>query len=128
MGYSGFATLVSRASEVRPSAERNATRDPAQKLRSSSVRRSLRLRLISPGSSFGSRIVARAHSASKTRVNALMRRSLVRDTQKSITLELHLWSLLDHGALLADVEEGALLEAQRSGEQRRRELLDAGVV
>ena len=36
--------------------------------------------------------------------------------------------LLDHGALLADIEEGPLAEAQRGGEQCRGELLDAGVV
>src|SRR3977135_4051018 len=42
--------------------------------------------------------------------------------------ELHLRRLLDGFALVAEIEEGPRREAEHAGEQRRRELLDAGVV
>src|SRR5688572_8736523 len=43
-------------------------------------------------------------------------------------LELHARRLLELRAALAKVEERAVMEAEHGGEQRRRELLDAGVV
>src|SRR5258705_9576990 len=42
--------------------------------------------------------------------------------------ELHLRRLLDGFALVAEIEEGPRREAEHAREQRRRELLDAGVV
>src|SRR6266540_986793 len=43
-------------------------------------------------------------------------------------LELHLRRLIERLAVVPEVEEGARREAEHAGEQRRRELLDAGVV
>src|SRR5450631_1275947 len=43
-------------------------------------------------------------------------------------LELHAWRLLELCAVRADVEERTLAEAEDASEQRRRELLDAGVI
>src|SRR5664280_2808504 len=43
-------------------------------------------------------------------------------------LELHTRRLFELRAVRADVEERALAEAEDAGEQRRRELLDAGVI
>src|SRR5262245_44017564 len=43
-------------------------------------------------------------------------------------LKLYARSLLELGAALAEIEEGARLEAERPGEQRSRELLNARVV
>ena len=42
-------------------------------------------------------------------------------------LELHLRRRLDRHALLTEVEELTLVEAERPGEQHRRELLDGSV-
>src|SRR5664280_2908591 len=56
-----------------------------------------------------------------------MLRPSARDAATRV-LELHTRRLLELRAVLADVEELALAEAEDAGEQRRRELLDAGVI
>src|ERR1700712_2480051 len=45
-----------------------------------------------------------------------------------VILELHARRLLELRALVADVEEGAVSKTEYAGKQRRRELLDAGVI
>src|SRR5450756_1706514 len=56
-----------------------------------------------------------------------MLRPSARDAATRV-LELHARRLLKLRAVLADVEELALAEAEHAGEQRGRELLDAGVI
>src|SRR5438270_12649549 len=54
--------------------------------------------------------------------------ALTEDKKTDSRSELHLRRLLDGFALVAEIEEGPRREAEHAGEQRRRELLDAGVV